>query len=81
MSLIIASIYVLVGRRLRIEPRSWIARGLAAGAVIFAIMNFIVLPLSAAPHLPAPTAEQFIENVAAMPLFGLFVAYSAREVA
>jgi hypothetical protein len=81
MSLIIAAIYVLVGQKLHIGPRSWIARGLAAGAIIFAVMNFIVLPLSAAPHLPAPTAVQLLENVAAMLLFGLIVAYCAREVA
>lgn len=81
MSLIIAGIYVLAGRALRFARSNWVARGLAAGVVIFAVMNFVVVPLSAAPHLHAPAAAKVLENVAAMLVFGLIVAYSARDVA
>jgi hypothetical protein len=81
MSLIIAAIYVRVGRALRFAPRHWVARGLLAGVVIFAVMNLVVLPLSAAPHLPAPSAAIFLQNVGAMLVFGLIIAYCARDIA
>lgn len=81
MALVIAGIYFLVSRALPFPPRGWIARGLVAGLVIFAVMNFVVLPLSAAPHLPAPVLAKILENITAMLVFGLIVAYCAREVA
>lgn len=80
MSMLIASLYVLIDRRVQIQPRGWILRGLVAGVIIFVVMNLIVLPLSAAPHLPAPTAVQLVENVLAMVLFGWIVAYFGRVV-
>lgn len=81
MALIIAGIYLLVGRAVRLAPRNWIARGLVAGLVIFIVMNFVVLPLSAAPHLPVPALAKILENIAAMLVFGLILAYCAREIA
>jgi hypothetical protein len=80
MSMLIASLYVLIDRRVQIRPRGWVPRGIVAGLIIFVVMNFIVLPLSAAPHLAAPTALLVVENVLAMVLFGLIVAYFGRAV-
>jgi len=52
--------------------RRWLARGVAAGVVIFLVMNYLVVPLSAAPFRPRFTlhgfaaafkADKFIENL------------------
>lgn len=79
MSLLIAGIYVYAGRRAQFLRRRWIAGGLAYGVIVFFVMNFIVVPLSAVPRLPGFTALSFCENLAAMLLFGLIVAFCARR--
>jgi uncharacterized membrane protein YagU involved in acid resistance len=81
MSLIIAAIYVVAARWLPIMQRLWIVGGLAYGAVIFFVMNYIVVPLSAWAKWPNFTAEKFAENMLAMLLFGLIVAFFARHSA
>jgi hypothetical protein len=43
--------------------------------VIFFVMNYAVLPLSAWKSAPHFTALKFAENMAAMLLFGLIVAF------
>ena len=78
MSLIIAAIYVLAGLRLGWLRRAWFAGGLVYGAVVFAVMNYVVRPLSAIGGVPHFTAQSFAENLAAMLLFGLIVAFFAR---
>ena len=42
------------------------------------IAGFIVVPLSAIGHVPHFTAVRFMENLLAMLLFGLIVAFFAR---
>jgi hypothetical protein len=79
MSLIIAAVYVLASRWLPILRRRWIAGGLAYGVVIFFVMNYIVLPLSAWGKGPGFTAAKFAENLVAMLLFGLIVAFFVRQ--
>lgn len=49
MSLVIATIYWFVTARLRSLRARWWLGGLLAGVVIYLVMNFIVMPLSAAP--------------------------------
>ena len=49
--------------------------------VIFPVMNFIVVPLSALKSHPHFTALKFAENMAAMLLFGVIVAFFARRTA
>jgi uncharacterized membrane protein YagU involved in acid resistance len=80
MSIIIAAVFVLAATKLPILLRRWIVAGFAYGIVVFIVMNFVVLPLSAArqPHI---TPSFIIENLAAMILFGLIVAYIARRFA
>jgi uncharacterized membrane protein YagU involved in acid resistance len=75
MSLIIAAIYVVAARWLPIIKRLWIVGALAYGAVIFFVMNYVVVPLSAWAKWPNFTAEKFAENMLAMLLFGLIVAF------
>jgi uncharacterized membrane protein YagU involved in acid resistance len=78
MSLLIAAIFVVVSRRWSWTRRNWIAAGLAYGGCIFAVMNFVVVPLSAVPIPLHFTATGFAENLAAMLLFGLIVAMLTR---
>jgi uncharacterized membrane protein YagU involved in acid resistance len=81
MSLIIAAVYVVASRWLPIMQRLWIVGGLAYGTVIFFFMNYIVVPLSAWRQWPHFTAVKFAENLLAMLLFGLIVAFFARHSA
>ncbi len=81
MSFIIAAVFVLASERLPILLRRWTLAGLAYGVVIFIVMSFIVVPLSAAVPKPHVTVLSFGENVLAMLLFGLIVAFFARRFA
>lgn len=79
MGVIIAALYVLAARRLSVLTRRWMAGGLAYGVIIFYVMNYAVVPLSAWKHWPVFTAPKFLANMAAMLLFGLIVAYFAAR--
>ena len=79
MSLLIAAIFVLAARRLAWMCRRWILAGLAYGVVVFVVMEFVVVPLSAAKN-PHFTALSLLENVLAMLLYGLIIAFFARRV-
>jgi uncharacterized membrane protein YagU involved in acid resistance len=81
MSVIIATVYVAASRWLPIMRRLWIVGGVAYGAVIFLVMNYIVVPLSAWTTWPHFTAVKFVENMVAMLLFGLIVAFFAQRSA
>jgi uncharacterized membrane protein YagU involved in acid resistance len=79
MSLLIAAIFVLAARRMSWLTRHWIGAGVLYGAVVFVVMEYVVVPLSAAgkPHF---TALSLAENLLAMFVFGLIVAFFARRV-
>lgn len=85
MSVIIAAIYWLVTAGMpRLRERWWLG-GLLAGVVIFLVMNFIVMPFSAAPvtlHevIARLRLSKAAENLLAMLVFGWIVAYCARYV-
>lgn len=79
MSLLIAAIFVLAARRLAWMCRRWVLAGLAYGVVVFVVMEFVVVPLSAAKN-PHFTALSLLENVLAMLLYGLIIAFFARRV-
>jgi hypothetical protein len=84
MSILIAAIYLAVIAGLPALRRRWVLGGLLAGAVIFTVMNFLVVPLSAAPvtfryvvtHIRMLKAA---ENLFAMFVFGWIVAFAARH--
>jgi hypothetical protein len=48
MSVLIAAIFIGAARRQTILKRRWIGAGLVYGVVVFFIMNYVVVPLSAA---------------------------------
>ena len=85
MSLIIASIYVFAASLIGLVRRNWLAGGVAAGIVIYFVMNDVVRPLSAAwPPNPwsAPVDwAKFAENMLAMILYGLMLAFFTRRYA
>jgi hypothetical protein len=83
MSVVIAAIYWRVTSRWpRLRARWWLG-GLLAGVVIFLVMNFAVMPLSAAPVTFHEVIARFrlgkaAENLLAMFVFGWIVAWCAR---
>jgi len=79
MSLVIAAIYVFASGPIGYLRRAWVVGGLAYGVAIFFVMNYVVVPLSALARFPNFSAAHFVENMAAMLLFGLIVAFFARE--
>ncbi len=85
MSLIIAGIYMFAAARLGFVNRHWQASGVGAGVVIYFIMNDVVRPLSAAwPPNPwsAPVDwTKFVENMLAMILYGLILAFFTQRAA
>ncbi|MGH8201071.1 MAG: hypothetical protein ACREVO_12060 [Steroidobacteraceae bacterium] len=86
MSVIIAAIYWFVTAAMPRLRAQWWLGGLLAGVVIYLVMNFLVMPFSAAPVTlheviarlrPAKAAEDLL----AMFVFGLIVAFCARHLA
>ena len=83
MSVIIAAIYWFVTASMPRLRQNWWLGGLLAGIVIFLVMNFIVMPFSAAPVTLHEVIAHFrpvkaAENLLAMFVFGLIVAYCVR---
>ena len=79
MSLIIAAVYVGAAQRLAWLRRHWIAAGLGYGVVVFVVMNYVVIPLSAWARWPRFTPASFGWNMLAMLVFGLIIAFFARR--
>ena len=63
MTVIIAGIFILSVDRIALLRRHVIVGSLLYGFGVFIVMVFIVLPLSAAPALPAPTTSQLMEII------------------
>ncbi|OHC36783.1 hypothetical protein [Rhodanobacter soli] len=78
MSLLIAAIFVFAAARMSWLGRRWITAGVLYGVAVFVVMEYVVVPLSAAatPHF---TALSLAENLLAMWLFGLIVSFFARD--
>ncbi|MGH8225768.1 MAG: hypothetical protein ACRER1_06425 [Gammaproteobacteria bacterium] len=86
MSLVIAAIYVVAAMRMLWLTKHWMRGGVLYGFVIFAVMNYVVVPLSAAwpkhyftvhDFLHRFTPDKFMANLAAMLVFGLIVSFFA----
>jgi hypothetical protein len=81
MGVLIAAIYVVLCKAVPGLLRRWILSGLVYGVIIYFVMNWVVLPLSAlkapAPHL---TVIKLATNLAPMLVFGLIVAFFARRL-
>src|SRR5215472_2239643 len=88
MSILIATIYLTVTAVRPNLRRRWQLMGVAAGVVIFLVMRYLVVPLSAAPFRPQFTIEglfshfkpyDFFVSLLAMILFGLIISFCARN--
>lgn len=79
MSLLIAAVYVGACRWQPQLSRRWVIGGLCYGVVVFVVMNYAVVPASAWASWPHFSAERFTENLGAMLLFGLIVAFFAQR--
>lgn len=79
MSLVIATVFVLAALRLRWLTVRPVTAGLAYGVVVFVVMNYVVMPLSAWHRLNHFSPEKFALNLAAMLVFGLIVAFVTRK--
>lgn len=90
MAMLIAAIYVLATARLPALRRRWIPTGLLAGVIIYFVMVYLVLPLSAAPFREEFSLAvfikdfafdaDFVKNMLAMMVFGLIVAFCAKDI-
>jgi hypothetical protein len=63
MTTIMAGVFILSAARIPLLRRHLIPGSILYGFGVFIVMNLIVLPLSAAPPLPAPSMPLFIEIV------------------
>ena len=90
MGVLIAAIYMLATAALPGMRKRWIPTGIGAGVIIYFVMVYLVLPLSAAPFRQAFDLQGFIKNFAfdadfvknllAMIVFGLIIGFFARDV-
>lgn len=78
MGILIAMIYGFGGRVMPRLRKHWVLCGIAYGVVVFFVMNYVVVPLSAWHRLPQFSVSRFFGNLAAMLLFGLIVAFFAQ---
>jgi hypothetical protein len=83
MGVLIAGIYFAAVRSPlgHLRHWRWWESGALFGIGVFGVMNYVVVPLSAWHRFPEFSLSRFVENVAAMILFGLIVAYFVHPVA
>jgi len=79
MSLVIAAIFVLAALRLRWLTARTVLAGLAYGVVVFVVMNYVVMPLSAWHRINHFTPASLAWNLLAMLVYGLIIAICARR--
>ncbi len=81
VSLVVATIYILASRRVAVLRTQWVLVGLLYGAAVWAVMNLLVLPLTAVAHGPIATAA-LVNGVMGHALFvGLPSAFFAKRLA
>lgn len=79
ISFVVATIYILASRRFHLLRTQWILFGLLYGAAVWAVMNLVVLPVTAVAESPISTAA-WVNGVVGHALFvGLPSAFFARR--
>jgi hypothetical protein len=63
VSFVVAGVFILSANRISVLRRYPFVGSLLYGFGVFIVMNMIVIPLSAAPPLPAPTTPQLVMNI------------------
>lgn len=80
IALVVAAIYILESRRIAVLRTQWALLGLLYGAAVWAVMNLVVLPLTAVAPSPITTAA-LANGVIGHALFvGLPIAFFAKKV-
>ena len=79
MGVLIAAIFVYAALRLRWLTARPLPAGLAYGVAVYFVMNYVVLPLSAWHRVPPFKLASFAENMLAMLVFGVIIAFCARR--
>jgi uncharacterized membrane protein YagU involved in acid resistance len=81
IALVVATIYILASRRVAVLRTQWVLLGLLYGAAVWAVMNLVVLPLTAVAPSSITTAA-LVNGVISHALFvGLPSAFFAKKVA
>ncbi|HEY2686009.1 MAG TPA: hypothetical protein VGI93_21040 [Steroidobacteraceae bacterium] len=80
MGILIAAVYIVATRRFSLLRAKWLPAGIAYGIVVYFVMNYVVLPLSAWHAAPTFRWGSFLANMSAMLLFGLIVAYFGSRI-
>jgi hypothetical protein len=79
VSLAVATIYILASRRVAVLRTQWVLLGLLYGAAVWAVMNLVLLPLTAVAPGPIPAAA-LANGVIGHALFvGLPIAFFAKK--
>ncbi len=80
IALVVAAIYILASRRVAVLRTQWVLIGLLYGAAVWAVMNLVLLPLTAVATGPITTAA-LANGVIGHALFvGLPSAFFAKKV-
>jgi hypothetical protein len=81
VALVVAAIYILASRRVTVLRTQWVLMGLLYGAAVWAMMNLVLLPLTAVAPNPITTAA-LANGIIGHALFvGLPSAFFAKKVA
>ena len=77
--IVAAALFFFAARRLPLLTRQAFWSGIAYGAVIYVVMNYVVVPLSAAPHGKRALDAVIGELCSHLFLVGLPIAYIVRR--
>lgn len=79
MSILIAAFFCFAASLWPVLARRWFSWGTLYGVVVFIVMNYVVVPLSAASHKWVHPLSWFVENGLAMLVFGWIIAFTANR--
>lgn len=80
VSLVVVTIYILASRQIAVLSTQWVLAGLLYGVAVWAVMNLVLLPLTAVGHHPIPAAA-LANGIIGHALFvGLPSAFFGRKV-
>src|SRR3569833_289608 len=79
MSILIAAFYSFGARQWPVLARRGVWWGTLYGVVVCIVMNYVVVPLSAASHKWTHPVSWYVENGLAMLVFGWIVAFTANR--
>jgi hypothetical protein len=79
--LVVAAIYILASRRVAVLRMQWVLMGLLYGVAVWAVMNLVLLPLTAVAPSPITTAAVANGIIGHALFVGLPSAFFAKNVA